>query len=76
MLTNTVILAGVSHQLDGGAWTEILTSKYLGTSDPITGRIIDGRWENASVPHMTDEFMLEEGIDKTTTFFPTENAEW
>ena len=71
-----MMLLGLSHQLDGGSWTQILTSKYLGTSDPITGRIINGRWENASVPYMTDEFMLEEGIDKTTTFFPSENAEW
>jgi hypothetical protein len=66
----------MGDQMDGGSWTELLSSKYFGLSDPYTGRIIDGRWENTSIPYMTAEFYTEEGIDRDQTFFPAENAQW
>ena len=62
--------------LDGGSWTELLTAKFFGTSDPVTGRIINGRWENATVPYVTEAFFIEEGITGNHTFFPTEEKEW
>jgi hypothetical protein len=45
-------------------------------SDPYTGRIIDGRWENMSIPYVTAEFYREEGIDPDHTFFPAEEPQW
>jgi hypothetical protein len=66
----------LSNQLDGGSWTEILTSKFFGSSDPITGRIVDGRWENATTPYLTTEYFAAEGIDANHTFFPDEEKEW
>lgn len=62
--------------MDGGKWTEILSQKYFGASDPYTGRITDGRWANATVPYMTAEFFAEEGIDPDHTFFPVEEQSW
>ena len=64
------------NQVEGNSWNEILSSKYFGASDPITGRILDGRWMNLSVPYMTAEFFDEEGIDNTHTFFPYEENGW
>ena len=31
--------AHVSNQLDGGAWTELMTAKWFGASDPVTGEV-------------------------------------
>lgn len=62
--------------LDGGSWTELLTAKFFGSSDPVSGRITNGRWENASVPYVSEAFFVEEGINVDHTFFPTEEREW
>ena len=66
----------MSNQLDGGSWTEILTSKFFGSSDPYTGRITDGRWANAVVPYVTHDFLVEEGIDPDLTFFKADEVAW
>ena len=63
-------------EVDDGSWTEILTSKFFGSSDPITGKVRDGRWGNTSIPYITDAFLAEEGIDPDHTFFPTEETHW
>lgn len=34
----------LGNTMDGGSWTEILSSKWFGANDPITGVILDGRW--------------------------------
>jgi hypothetical protein len=69
-------MLGLTNELDGGRWTEILTSKFFGSNDPITGKIIDGRWEGALVPRMTSDFMVKEGVDEFSTFFPEEEELW
>jgi hypothetical protein len=66
----------LENELDGGAWTELLTSKFFGANDPVTGRIIDGRWALTPAPLMTNEFMIEQGIPTDTTFFPLEEKVW
>jgi hypothetical protein len=38
--------------------------------------IADGRWENASVPRMDDDFYAEHGVDPDTLFFPSEKKAW
>ena len=63
-------------QLDGGQWTEILTSKFFGANDPLTGEIIDGRWKNQKIPYITKEFLVSEGIDPMHTFFPSDESIW
>jgi hypothetical protein len=66
----------VSNQLDGGAWTELMTAKWFGASDPVTGEVLDGRWAHTAIPTMTKKFFKHEGIDTDTTFFPAEEASW
>jgi hypothetical protein len=74
-LSSSIIL-DLSNELDGGSWNEILTSKFFGNNDPITGKIVDGRWANVEIPRMTSDFMVKEGIDENSTFFPTEETAW
>ena len=69
-------ITDLSNQLDGGSWTELLTEKYFGSSDPYTGRITNGRWADTKVPYMTPEFLEAEGIDPSHTFFPVEESQW
>ena len=66
----------MSNQLDGGSWTEILTSKFFGSSDPFTGKIIDGRWANLLIPSVTKNFLINEGIDPDRTFFVGDEVAW
>jgi hypothetical protein len=66
----------LSNQLDGGKWTELLSEKWFGSSDPYTGRIVDGRWESSPVPTLNDAFFEAHGIDKDETFFPEEQTPW
>ena len=70
------LVADLNNQFDTGSWTTILTATFFGASDPITGRILDGRWANASVPMMTPEFFLEEGININKTFFAQDELRW
>jgi hypothetical protein len=62
--------------LDGGKWTSLMTADYFGSNDPITGRILDGRWANITVPYVTNEFLEKEGVSTTSTFFPSEEREF
>ena len=71
-----LFLTDLQHQLDGGSWTEILSSKFFGSSDPISGRIIDGRWQNTSTPYVTLDFLDQEGIDPDATFFRADEVAW
>ena len=64
------------NQMDGGAWTSMLTAKFFGTSDPISGRIVNSRWADLKVPYITEAFYKDEGIDPNHTFFPKEEDEW
>jgi hypothetical protein len=48
-------------EMDGGNWTELLSSKWFGSNDPYTGQIIDGRWANLHIPFMDSEFYINEG---------------
>eukprot|EP01034_Spumella_vulgaris_P033780 gene33780-41670_t len=66
----------VVNQLDGGAWSEIMTAKYFGTSDPITGEVMDGRWAHNPMPRLTAEFFTAHGVDETKTFYPSEDSVW
>jgi len=66
----------LKNSMDGGAWSDILTDKFFGTSDPITGRIINSRWESTSIPVVDEAFFLREGIDNTQPFFDVEKSDW
>jgi len=66
----------LQNTLDGGSWNEVLTDKYFGTNDPYTGRIINSRWENSSIPTVDEAFFAREGIDNTKPFFEAEAADW
>ena len=37
-------LLDMENQLDGGAWTELLTDKWFGSNDPYSGTIL-GKFE-------------------------------
>lgn len=74
--SNEFLVDHLQNTMDGGTWTEILSEKYFGANDPITGRIINSRWENSSIPFMDDDFFVREGIDNTCTFFPAEANVW
>jgi len=65
-----------ANQLDGGSWSEIFTEKYFGSNDPVTGRIINGRWADLTLPYLTNEFLESEDISTTSTFFSDEEIEW
>eukprot|EP01035_Chromulina_nebulosa_P019380 gene19380-25248_t len=64
------------NQLDGGAWSELFTEKYFGSNDPYTGKITTGRWADLSLPYITEDFLLAEGISPSSTFFQNEETEW
>lgn len=66
----------IDNQLDGGAWTEIMTEKFFGSNDPLTGKILDGRWANSAVPYMDEAFFVKEGLQNKLTFFPEEEEIW
>ena len=52
----------LTNELDGGGWTELLTAKYFGANDPVSGRITDGRWAMTPIPYVTSEFFTNHGI--------------
>eukprot|EP00401_Gymnodinium_catenatum_P082213 CAMPEP_0117609014 /NCGR_PEP_ID=MMETSP0784-20121206/81102_1 /TAXON_ID=39447 /ORGANISM="" /LENGTH=123 /DNA_ID=CAMNT_0005412299 /DNA_START=209 /DNA_END=576 /DNA_ORIENTATION=+ len=60
----------MSDTLDGGNWTELMTSKWFGSNDPYTGEILDGRWAAAKIPRMDSTFFEEHEIDPHQSFFP------
>lgn len=62
----------LENQMDGGAWTEILSEKFFGTNDPYSGKIINGRWSETLVPRMDADFYAREGINRDASFFPSE----
>eukprot|EP01034_Spumella_vulgaris_P023523 gene23523-29747_t len=74
--SSSAFAAHVSNQLDGGAWTDVMTEEFFGTSDPVTGAITSGRWSHTEMPRMTEDFMSRHGIDEDTTFFPSEEVAW
>jgi hypothetical protein len=65
-----------SSTLDGGTWTELMTDKWFGSNDPLTGRILDSRWKDTKIPYMDSDFYDKEMIDLTSTFFPEEEEDW
>jgi hypothetical protein len=52
----------IGDTMDGGGWTEMLSSKWFGQNDPITGQILDGRWKDATIPEVSSKLLSEEGI--------------
>ena len=66
----------LTNELDGGGWTELLSSKFFGANDPLSGRITDGRWAMTPIPYLTTEFFTNHGIDADKTFFPSEEKVW
>jgi hypothetical protein len=74
--TLDVVYPDLENQFDGGLWTVMMSDKYFGSSDPITGRILDGRWKDQKVPFVDEAFFAQHGIDPTTTFFPEEEEAW
>lgn len=66
----------VTNQLDGGKWSRITSDEFFGSSDPHTGRIINSRWENATLPQLTGDFFYNEEIDSDVTFFPEDDDLW
>ena len=66
----------LTNQLSGGGWTDILTSTFFGRNDPISGRIMDGRWANSPVPRVTPEFLVQQAIPTDKTFFPDDEHLW
>ena len=56
--------------------TFFYTETYFGKSDPVSGKIVDGRWADAALPRLTSEFFYNELIDESTTFFPNEETAW
>lgn len=63
-------------QMDGGTWTELMTSKYFGQSDPITGEIVNGRWAHTRAPRVNQDFFRDHGISPTQLFFPDDAHLW
>jgi hypothetical protein len=66
----------IGNTMDGGGWTELLSSKWFGKNDPLSGQILDGRWAATKVPLVDTRFLQEEGIPLESTFFPDEQAAW
>lgn len=66
----------LENQLDGGKWSAITSSRYFGNNDPVTGRIVNSRWENATVPIISKLFYQNEDISEDKTFFPKEDKMW
>ena len=66
----------LGNTMDGGSWTEILSSKWFGKNDPLTGELVDGRWAGTKVPLVDEKFLNEEGLPLDGTFFPDEEAAW
>ena len=64
----------MKNTLDGGSWSELLSDKYFGSNDPYTGEIIDGRWADAEIPEMDDQFFADHGIPTDRSFFPEEES--
>ena len=64
------------NQLDGGSWTELMSSKYFGANDPYSGIIVDGRWAKTRIPYLNGDFFQDEMIDPVNTFFPAEQEAW
>ena len=72
----SVDFKGRISTLDGGAWTELMTDKWFGSNDPVTGEIINSRWAHQQIPYLDSAFFYNEMIDETATFFPVEEAQW
>jgi hypothetical protein len=70
----------MSNQLDGGTWNPYLSDAYFGSSDPVTGDILDSIWAAAdvgvSIPVVNSQFFLDHGINENSTFFPDEEELW
>ena len=68
----------MENQLDGGAWTEILSDKWFGRNDPYSGEILDGRWaaSKIQIPFVNKQFFADHQVEEAKTFFPEEEAQW
>ena len=51
-----------NNPLDGGAWSEILSDKWFGSNDPLTGAILDSRWKDTLIPVVNSKLISEEVI--------------
>ena len=67
--------AHMNDPTDGGTYTDLFTSKWFGSSDPLTGKIIDGRWSGLKVQKANTAFYQEQGIDTTKSFWTDDVSE-
>ena len=51
-----------NNVMDGGSWSEILSDKWFGSNDPLTGAIVDSRWKNTVIPVIDSKLISEETI--------------
>jgi hypothetical protein len=66
----------IGNTMDGGGWTELLSSKWFGKNDPLSGQILDGRWAATVMPLVDARFLQEQAIPPQATFFPAEQQSW
>ena len=52
----------IRNPFDGGSWTEIMTDKWFGRNNPISGEILDSRWAYTEIPYLTSDFINKEMI--------------
>lgn len=56
------------NMLDGGSWLNLLTADYFGKNDPYSGEIVDGRWKDAVIPTLDDQFFIDHEVPTDYTF--------
>lgn len=66
----------LANTVDGGSWLFYTTAKWFGSNDPITGRILDGRWADTKIPRVSSSFYVSEGIPENETFWPQNDAQF
>lgn len=61
----------LAHSLDGGAYTELFSDKWFGSSDPQTGFLDNSRWKDFEIPLITSQFFEDNSVP-TTTFWKSD----
>ena len=61
---------------DGGSSIDILNEDWFGTSDPLTGVILDSIFKDIEPPRINSQFYIDHGVPTDTSFFPQNVNEW
>ena len=61
---------------DGGASIDILNDDWFGTTDPLTGEIINSIFKDIEPPRINSQFYIDHGVPTDTSFFPQNVNEW